>query len=113
MIEVMATILSPILPNDYSYFLTEFNMVKKSVAVDETQFMLECRVNVNSKEEIDKFIVDLGRKSGTTYNKFKGDRMGSGKKVIVSGIRKCHFDSNDANGEVAFFVGQRQEKLII
>ena len=75
-----ASILNPVLPDDYS-----FKVVKQSAIVGETQFTLECRVNV-----IDKLLLDIGRKSGTTYNKLRGDRQGKRTKVIVSGIRKCH-----------------------
>ena len=58
--------------------------------VGETQFTLECRVNSEAKDDIDKLLLDIGRKSGTTYNKLRGDRQGKGTKVIVSGIRKYH-----------------------
>ena len=87
--EISAT-LSSVLPDDYLYFITDFTFVKKSLVNAETQFDVTFRVNVDVLEDIDTFFVDIGKKSGTTYNKFKGDRKGKGTKVIVSGNRKCH-----------------------
>ena len=83
-------ILSSVLPDDYLYLVTDFSLVKKSLVITETQFDVTFRVNINSMEDIDKFFLDFGKKSGTTYNKFKGDRKGKGTKVVLSGYRKCH-----------------------
>ena len=39
--------------------------------------------------QIDAFICQLGNKSGTAHNKFKGDRSAKETKVVLSGSRKC------------------------
>ena len=77
-----SSILNPVLFDDYSFFITEFKVVKQSAIVGDTQFTLGCRVNVEAKDDIDKLILDIGRKSGTTYNKLRGDRQGKGTKVM-------------------------------
>ena len=46
-----SSILNPVLPDDYSFFIAEFKVVKQSVIVGETQFTLECRVNVEAKDD--------------------------------------------------------------
>lgn len=76
--------ISASLLEGYSFF------IKKSFIVGENRFTLECRVNVDSKDDIDKLLLDIGRKSGSTYNKLRGDSHGKGTTVIVSGTRKCH-----------------------
>ena len=35
-----SSILNPVLPDDYSFFITEFKVVKQSAVVGETQFTL-------------------------------------------------------------------------
>ena len=65
-----SSILNPVLPDDYSFFITGFKVVKQSAIVGETQFTVECRVNIEAKEDIDQ--------SSTTYNKLRGDRQGKG-----------------------------------
>ena len=90
-----SSILNPVLPDDYSYsfFITEFKVLKQSVIVGETQFTLECRVNVEAKDDIDKLLLDIGRKSGTTYNKLRGDRQGKGTKFIANVVPVYKKDS--------------------
>ena len=78
-------ILDPILPEDYDILLIEFDMIKRSNINSEVQLTLKWRVNMKSKDDIDGFICKLGSKSGTTCNKFKGDRSGKGTKIIASG----------------------------
>ena len=53
-----SSILNPVLPVDYSVFITEFKVVKQSAIVGETQATLECRVNVEAKDDIDKLLLD-------------------------------------------------------
>ena len=36
-------------------------------------------------------LLDMERKSGTTYNKFRGDSHGKGTKVVVSMYRKIDY----------------------
>ena len=43
----------------------------------------------DSEDGVDKFLTELGSKSGTTYNRVRSDRKGKGTKVILSGKRKC------------------------
>ena len=85
----ISTALNPILPDSYCFFINEFEVTKVSDIAGETQFNLVCRVNVDSVEKIDGLLTDIGKKSGTAYNKFKGDKQGKGKKTIISGSRKC------------------------
>ena len=50
-----SSILNPVLSDDYSFFITKFKVVKQSAIVGETQFTLECRVNVEAKDDIFQF----------------------------------------------------------
>ena len=73
----------------YDILVLEFEVLRPSNIVGESQFKAKIRVNVSEKENIDKFFQDFGSKSGTSYNKFKGDVLGKGKQVIIGGSRKC------------------------
>ena len=50
------------------------------MVVGETQLTLKCCVNIDTKDKIDNFILEIGDKSGTADNKYKGDNQGKGKK---------------------------------
>ena len=82
-------VLVTLLPDDYQYLIVDFEIVSRSEVVGETKFKTKFRVNISDKEEIDGFIVEFGNKSGTSYNKIRGDEKGKGVKVVVSGYRKC------------------------
>ena len=79
-----------VLPDGYNYMINEFTLVARSKVIGETKFKTVFRVNVGKKEDIDGFLVKLGEKSGTCYNKFCGDVSGKGQKVVIRGYRKCH-----------------------
>ena len=81
--------LCDFLPQDgYEYMITSFNMINKSPVVGESQFNLTCRVNVTNEDDWKEWFAAFCSKTGTSYNKKKGDKKGT-KKIIISGYRKC------------------------
>ena len=87
--EHILKVLDPILPDEYNILVLDFELIKASKIIGESQFYSKFRLNIDNKENIDEFITKLGDKSGTSYNTYKGDKLGKGAKVIVSGRRKC------------------------
>lgn len=54
-------VLTPVLPCDeYSFYIQSYDLVKKSEIVGEAQFTLACRVDVKSKDDVAKFLTDIG-----------------------------------------------------
>ena len=81
-------ILQPILPENYTFIVIDFKLVKCSTIVGETLFNVNFRVNIENKESIEEFLCELGKKSGITYNRYYGDKPGKGTKVVIRGYRK-------------------------
>ena len=78
----VSEVLGAVIPFEiYDILVLEFEVLRPSNIVGESQFKAKIRVNVSEKENIDKFFQDFGSKSGTSYNKFKGDVLGKGKQV--------------------------------
>ena len=81
--------LRQILPDGFEYMVTDFDLLDRSNVVGENKFHAKIRVNVAEETKIPEFLTEFEAKSGTTYNKVRGDERGTGKKVIVRGHRKC------------------------
>ena len=62
-------ILARLLPERVLIHISDFTMHKRSAVFGETKFTAKFRVNVNSVDDIDNFITEFGKKSGTTYNR--------------------------------------------
>ena len=54
----------------------------------ESEFNLECHININEMIKWKDWFDTFCAKSGTSYNKSKADKVGT-KKVAMSGQRKC------------------------
>ena len=86
--ESISQVLGAIFPYEiYEIFVLEYELVKLSNVIGESQFEAKLRINVTEEEKIAQFFEDFGGKSGTSYNITTGDRKAS--SVIVSGSRKC------------------------
>ena len=56
-------VLEQILPEEYNILFVGFEVVKGSNIIKEAKFKLKCRVNIESKEQIDPFICQFGDKT--------------------------------------------------
>ena len=61
-------------------------------------------------EEWKEWFDEFCRKSGTSYNKSRSDKRGSGVKVVVSGWRKCIHNVKYKKTKVAFTEDEGTEK---
>ena len=77
------SVLLDLLPDDYEYKVISFNMIKKSDVVGESQFNLECRININDMSKWIDLFDTFCAKSGTLYNKSTADKVGT-KRVTMS-----------------------------
>ena len=73
------------LPDTCDYKIETFELGKVSEIDNETAFKSTFRVNTKTEEDVYKWIQDFYKASSTTYNSFKGDRIGTRKKCIISG----------------------------
>ena len=83
------TVLIDILPDEYEYKVLQYDLTKSSEVAGENQFSLECRINIHNSNEWNEWFNKFCSKSGTSYNRSRQDAVGTGKKVILSGYRKC------------------------
>ena len=84
----MNCFLVDLLPEEFEYRVLSFKMLEESSIAGESQFDVECRVNVRTKEDREDWYAKFCQKSGTSYNKTKADAVGK-TKVALSGFRKC------------------------
>ena len=83
------SILENILPSNYNYKISSFKVLHESEIKNESKFEAVISVNICSEEALQTFLKDFETSSSTIYNIYFGDNR-SGKKVVVSGHRKCH-----------------------
>ena len=84
-------ILEDLLPRDFKYQITSFNLLGKSNICSESQFSATMNVNCCDEESLKIFLVEYQKISQCSYNIQKGDKKNS-KTLIISGSRKCHFN---------------------
>ena len=82
----MNSILPDILPDTFEYKVYSFQIL--TAVAGESQFHLECRINVCTEDEWKVWLDTFCLKSGTSYNKKTADHFGT-KRIIFSGMRKC------------------------
>ena len=93
MSEHLEVYLLNILPKEYKYIIEGISVRELSDIPSEVKLEAEFRVNVADGEEFEKFLLDFCKSSGTSYN--KTNRIDhSGRKTILSGIRKCIHNVN-------------------
>ena len=67
-------LLNDALPYElYDILVVEFELVKRSNVVGESQFKANIRVNVVKEDGVQDFLNDFEGKSGTNWNSLKGD----------------------------------------
>ena len=86
--EMNEQLLRKILPENYLYQIHAVSVREFSEVSSEVKLEAHFRVNVENKEDLDKFLSDFSKCSGTSYNK-ANQRDRSGIKASLYGIRKC------------------------
>ena len=79
--------LEDMLPEDYSYKIEKFELLKDSQIICEAKFNAVFRVSVCSEEAVKKFLEDFQHLTNTEYNQNRRDR--SGKIFSLAGSCKC------------------------
>ena len=93
-------LINEVLPEGYTYNILKVDVLKRSEVVCESQFYLECRVNIDNLSQWEEWLEKLSCKSGTSYNKSKADRVDTtSKRRKAAGSRKCiHNVKTKSNG---------------
>ena len=83
------SILEEILPENYKYKVKSFKILEKAEINVESKFEAHLSVNICSENYLRDFLSDFEKSSSTEYNILHGDER-KYKKLVVSGVRKCH-----------------------
>ena len=67
-------ILENVLPENYSYRISSFNLIRESEIPNESKFKASFQVNICSKPVLVDFLRDFEKSSSTVYNIKHADR---------------------------------------
>ena len=89
MFERSKGLLMNILPINYEYHIIGVDVRDATANIlSEVKLEAHFRVNVNDEEQLESFVGDFSKASGTFYNK-KNQIDRSGENTVLYGVRKC------------------------
>ena len=81
-------VLEEILPRDYNYQVTAFQLKESSNICSESKFSATFNINICTEDGLQAFLQEFNGITNTSYNMLKADNR-KAKTLLVSGGRKC------------------------